>query len=196
MVAQVKFADAQQEKFYNALINKDASFEGVFIAAVKTTGIFCRSTCTARKPARQNVEFFSTTKEAIVHGYRPCKVCRPLENRFETPVSIKTLIQKVADDPSARIKDVDLRKLGIDPATARRWFLKNHGITFHAYQRMYRINLAYKKLQEGDDVLSAAYRESQQQMAFICISPHFFKNRIITFIYLDKMFEVFGDTPC
>ena len=64
---------------YKALVDKDASFEGIFIAAVKTTGIFCRPTCTARKPKEENVEFFHTTKEAILKGYRPCKVCNPLE---------------------------------------------------------------------------------------------------------------------
>jgi AraC family transcriptional regulator of adaptative response/methylated-DNA-[protein]-cysteine methyltransferase len=156
MVAQVRFTPAQEEQFYTALVNKDFTYEGVFIAGVKTTGIFCRPSCTARKPAKQNVEYFATTKEAIVHGYRPCKVCRPMENPGQTPPFIETLTAKLAADPSVKIKDYDLRKMGIDPATARRWFLKNHGITFHAYQRMFRINLAYKKLQEGGDVLSAA----------------------------------------
>ena len=63
---------------YKALVDKDVSYEGTFIAAVKTTGIFCRPTCTARKPKKENVEFYSTTKEAILKGYRPCKVCNPL----------------------------------------------------------------------------------------------------------------------
>ncbi len=156
MVAQAKFTTTQEDQFYTALVNKDFTYEGVFIAAVKTTGIFCRPSCTARKPAKQNVEYFGTTKEAILHGYRPCKVCRPLENPGQTPPFIEILTARLSADPSLKIKDYDLRKMGIDPATARRWFLKNHGITFHAYQRMYRINLAYKKLQEGGDVLSAA----------------------------------------
>ena len=60
---------------YRALVDKDVSYEGTFFAAVKTTGIFCRPTCTARKPKMENVEYFKTTKDAILHGYRPCKVC-------------------------------------------------------------------------------------------------------------------------
>ncbi len=61
---------------YTALVEKDVSYEGSFIAAVKTTGIFCRPTCTARKPKKENVEFFKTIKEAIpwlppVQGLQP-----------------------------------------------------------------------------------------------------------------------------
>ncbi len=59
------------EIMYKALVDKDSTYEGSFIAAVKTTGIFCRPTCTARKPKLENVEFYSTAKEAILKGYRP-----------------------------------------------------------------------------------------------------------------------------
>lgn len=69
----------KNETYYNALLEKDDSFEGQFFAAVKTTGIFCRPTCTARKPRKENVDFFSNSDEAIYKGYRPCKICKPLE---------------------------------------------------------------------------------------------------------------------
>ncbi|MGB5528511.1 MAG: Ada metal-binding domain-containing protein, partial [Ignavibacteriaceae bacterium] len=58
---------------YNALLKKDSSFEGIFFVGVKTTGVFCRPTCTARKPKKENVDFFPTVKEALQYGYRPCK---------------------------------------------------------------------------------------------------------------------------
>jgi AraC family transcriptional regulator, regulatory protein of adaptative response / methylated-DNA-[protein]-cysteine methyltransferase len=142
---------------YQALVEKDESYEGTFIAAVKTTGIFCRPTCTVRKPKRENVEFFSTTKEAILHGYRPCKVCRPLELPNETPSYIREILDEISRDPSRKIKDWDLTKRGLEPSTIRRWFLKNHGITFQAYQRMFRINSAFKKIQNGESVTAAAF---------------------------------------
>ena len=134
---------------YQALLHKDSSYEGTFFAAVKTTGIFCRPTCTARKPKEENVEFFSTTIEAIQHGYRPCKLCNPLEKPGETPGYIKTILKEIADNPSHKFKDWDLRTKGIEPSKIRRWFLKNHGITFHSYQRMFRLNTAFKKIQKG-----------------------------------------------
>lgn len=105
---------------YNASFNKDASFEGVFWMGVKTTGIFCRPTCTARKPKPENVEFFSNTKDAILKGYRPCKVCKPLEKLNETPKYIQEIIDELVENPSLKFKDYDLVKRGIEPATMRR----------------------------------------------------------------------------
>lgn len=142
---------------YQAIVSKDTSFEGVFFTAVKTTGIFCRPSCTARKPKRENVEFFRTVKECILKGYRPCKICKPLEKLNETPPEIKKLMESLNTDPSAKFKDNDLRKAGMEPSQVRRWFLKNHGITFHAYQRMLRINTAFKKLQEGTSITHTAF---------------------------------------
>jgi AraC family transcriptional regulator of adaptative response/methylated-DNA-[protein]-cysteine methyltransferase len=145
------------EIMYKALVEKDITFEGSFIAAVKTTGIFCRPTCTARKPKIENVEFFKTTKEAILKGYRPCKVCHPLERIGETPDYIKELIDEINEHPEMKFKDWNLVQRGIEPGKLRRWFLKNLGITFHAYQRMYRINSAFKKIQNGESITSVAF---------------------------------------
>lgn len=145
------------DKMYQALVDKDAAYEGQFIAAVRTTGIFCRPTCTARKPLKENVEFFPTTKDAILHGYRPCKICSPLERPGETPAYIRGIISQLAADPLKKFRDHDLRSAGIEPNMIRRWFKKNHGITFHAYQRMQRINTAFKKIKNGEAVASAAF---------------------------------------
>lgn len=146
-----------ESKMYQALLNKDSSYEGIFYVAVKTTGIFCRPTCTAKKPKRENVEFFDSTKNAITHGYRPCKICNPLIKSGDTPEYIKKLIEELNTDPSKKFRDGDLREKGIEPSKIRRWFLKNHNITFHSFQRMFRINSAFKKLQNGESVISTAY---------------------------------------
>ncbi len=148
---------ALDDIYYKALLEKDSSYEGSFIVGVKTTGILCRPTCTARKPKRENVEFFATTKEAILKGYRPCKICRPLEKLGETPTAIQNILDALNADPSLKFKDWDLRKQGIDPAMMRRWFLKHHGITFQAYQRIYRINSAFKRIKDGEKVTRTAF---------------------------------------
>jgi AraC family transcriptional regulator of adaptative response/methylated-DNA-[protein]-cysteine methyltransferase len=150
---------------YKALVNKDVSYEGTFIAAIRTTGIFCRPTCTARKPKEENVEFFRTTKEAILKGYRPCKVCNPLEKLGETPGYIKDILEKLNANPSIKMKDWDLTQKRIEPSKVRRWFLKNHGITFHAYQRMFRINSAFKKIQNGEPVTSVAFDAGYESLS-------------------------------
>lgn len=142
--------------YYNAILARDTSFEGVFFTAVKTTGIFCRPSCGARKPKFENVEFFETTRECILRGYRPCKVCHPLEKLNQTPSVYQSLIDELSRDPSLKFKDTDLRKKGIEPSHIRRWFTKNHGMTFQAYQRMYRINAAFKRIQNGETVIRSA----------------------------------------
>lgn len=150
---------------YEAAVKKDISFEGVFFTAVKTTGIFCRPTCTARKPKRENVEFFANSKEAMLRGYRPCKVCFPLEKYNKTPDFIKVILRELQEDPSLKFKDYDLVKRGIEPSKMRRWFFKNHGITFQAYQRMFRINSAFKKIKEGESVTSTAFDAGYESLS-------------------------------
>ena len=142
---------------YQASFNKNPDFEGVFWMGVKTTGIFCRPTCTARKPKSENVEFFQNTKDAILKGYRPCKVCKPLENPNETPEYIQEILEELRENPALKFKDFDLVQRGVEPATVRRWFQKNHGMTFQAFQRMFRLNTAFKKIQQGDNIMETAY---------------------------------------
>jgi len=153
------------EQMYQASFEKNPEFEGVFWMGVKTTGIFCRPTCTARKPKPENVEFFDNTKDAILKGYRPCKVCKPLQNPDETPKEIQDLLNELSENPALKFKDYDLVKRGLEPATIRRWFLKNHGITFHAFQRMFKINSAFKKLQQGETVLDAALENGYESLS-------------------------------
>ena len=146
-----------KEIMYKAILEKDTSFEGVFFTAVKTTGIFCRPSCTARKPKLENVEFLKTSKECILKGYRACKVCHPLKTINHTPIEFQQIIDELSKNPALKFKDYDLRQKGIEPSQIRRWFLKNHGITFQAYQRMFRINSAFKKIQNGESVTHTAY---------------------------------------
>lgn len=145
------------EIMYKAIVKKDTSFEGVFFTAVKTTGIFCRPSCTARKPKFENVEFLKTSKECIQKGYRACKVCNPLKNLHQTPTEFQKIIDELSENPTLKFKDYDLKQKGIEPSQIRRWFLKNHGITFQAYQRMFRINSAFKKIQNGESVTQTAF---------------------------------------
>jgi AraC family transcriptional regulator of adaptative response/methylated-DNA-[protein]-cysteine methyltransferase len=145
------------QAMYAALLHKDSSFEGIFFAAVKTTGIFCRPTCTARKPKPENVEYFASAREAIAHGYRPCKVCQPLCVQGATPDWLRVLLDEVGQNPQRRFKDVDLAGRGLEPSRVRRWFKKNHGITFQSYLRMLRINNAFGQIKYGEKIVDAAY---------------------------------------
>lgn len=144
-------------EMYDAFLKRDEAYDGIFFTGVKTTGIFCRPTCPARKPSRENVEFFASSRDALSDGYRPCKRCRPMEPRGRTPEAIQTLLDELEDDPALRLRDRDLRMRDIDPAFVRRWFKKHHGITFHAYQRGRRLARALHQLSDGSKVAATAF---------------------------------------
>lgn len=108
------------EEMYDAIGRKESRYEGIFFTAVKSTKIFCRPSCRARKPLAKNVTFYSNTEDALKNGYRPCKICRPMENENETPSFIKKLISDLHKKPYEKIKDWDLKQRGIEPATLRR----------------------------------------------------------------------------
>ncbi len=135
-----------------AYLASDASYDGVFVVAVRTTGIFCRPSCPARKPLPRNVTFFATPAEAQAAGFRACKRCRPLEADGRPPAWVSDLLAAVEKDPSARWRDADLRALGIDPARARRYFRKHHGLTFQAYCRQRRLGDALNQIRNGTDL--------------------------------------------
>jgi AraC family transcriptional regulator of adaptative response / DNA-3-methyladenine glycosylase II len=65
------------DQCYAAMQSRDRRFDGLFVAAVATTGIYCRPSCPARTPRRAVVTFFPTAAAAEQAGYRPCKRCRP-----------------------------------------------------------------------------------------------------------------------
>ena len=138
---------------YRALARRDPAYEGVFLTGVKTTGIFCRPTCRAKKPKPENVEFFASPSEALHGGYRPCLLCRPLDASKPVPALVERLRRAVEEAPDGRVPDKALVALGIDPSTARRRFKAYHGMTFHAYQRARRMGLALRDVRAGKPVV-------------------------------------------
>ena len=140
------------ETMYRALVNSDASFEGIFFVGVRTTGIFCRPTCTAKKPARENVDFFATPSEALHGGYRPCLRCHPMDPDKRPPKLIERLRVEVERSPGGRLTDKELAAMAIDPSTARRQFKRHYGMTFQAYHRARRMGLALREVQKGGRV--------------------------------------------
>jgi AraC family transcriptional regulator of adaptative response/methylated-DNA-[protein]-cysteine methyltransferase len=143
------------EQMYEALVQRDQTFEGLFFACVRTTGIFCRPTCPARKPKPENVEFAASVQDALNRGYRPCLVCRPLSDATGEPEWLATLIASIAADPGVRLKDDDLRERGLEPAQVRRTFKRRFGMTFQAYQRALRLGTAMRALRGGAGTLDA-----------------------------------------
>lgn len=150
---------------YNALLNKDKSFEGIFYVGVKTTGIFCRSSCPAKKPEKRNVEFFPSTKDAILAGYQPCKRCTPMQPLGNTPEWLKNLFEELNANNHSRWKDSELKTKGFDPNRVRRWFKKNHSMTFQAYVRTFRLGKALGNIKHGEDLTQTAFEHGYQSLS-------------------------------
>jgi len=148
-------AHKQKREYYEAFIERNSEYEGVFFTGIKTTGIFCRPSCMARTPKFENCDFFKDTKAAIVAGYRPCKRCRPLSPPFATTELVQTLIDNVAKEPDKRWDDDDFKTLGANASTVRRQFKKRFGMTFVAYARAKRMGLAMDQLKKGESVINA-----------------------------------------
>lgn len=149
---------AEMERAY---LTKDAAYNGLFFLGVRTTGIFCRPTCPARKPLPKNVEYFRAAREAMAAGYRPCKRCRPLE-ADDQPTWAAELLAEVERRPAARITEGDLRGRGIDPATARRYFRRQYGMTFQAFARARRLAGALTQIREGGAVDAAVFESGYE----------------------------------
>jgi AraC family transcriptional regulator of adaptative response/methylated-DNA-[protein]-cysteine methyltransferase len=153
------------DEMYQALLQRDGAYDGVFFVAVRTTGIFCRPTCPARKPQKENVSFYRSVGDVLAAGYRPCKRCRPLEPRGKAPGWLAGLLDEVEAEPTRRLTDGDIRAMSLDPARVRRWFQSNHGMTFHAYQRARRLGMALGEIRGGGDPTRAAYGHGYESLS-------------------------------
>lgn len=149
------FTAEKQFEYYQALLNKSAEYEGIFFVGVKTTGVFCRPTCPARKPKFDSCEFFQTAQQALLASYRPCKRCQPMSLPNQVSDLVQTLIDAVEANPEKRWRDSDFRTLKVDTSTVRRQFKKRFGMTFVAYARARRMGIAMKQIRSGKAVIDA-----------------------------------------
>jgi AraC family transcriptional regulator of adaptative response/methylated-DNA-[protein]-cysteine methyltransferase len=143
------------DRMYRAMVERDTTFDGAFFAGVRTTGIFCRPGCGAKKPKRENVDFFESSSEALRAGFRPCRRCHPLALAGATPDWARTVFELVERN-GQRVTASELRAAGVHPARAARWFKKSFGVTFQAYARARRVGAALQPLRNGADVGTAA----------------------------------------
>src|SRR5207237_2564173 len=111
-------------RYWRATLARDSRADGRFVLAVRSTHIYCRPSCPARRPLRRNVTFFRTREEAEKQGYRPCLRCRP--NEIASPVAlVQRAVGHLAESSEDSIRLGALaRTLGTTQATLRRAFLQ------------------------------------------------------------------------
>ena len=141
---------------FDAFDRRDRSLDGQFFGAVKTTGIYCKPSCPARRPLRANVEFFWTGAEAVAAGYRSCMRCKPDEvgrDRDAVAAALK-MIEKAKDALSLEeLADA----VGYAPHHFHRLFKRDTGVTPAAYARALQAKRAAVALDGKGNVTDAIY---------------------------------------
>ncbi|AQS62353.1 Bifunctional transcriptional activator/DNA repair enzyme Ada [Rhizobium rhizogenes] len=149
------FKRPDTETLYSALVNKDPAYEGVAYVCVTSTKIFCRFTCTARKPKIENCRFRETIAECLEAGFRPCKRCKPMLSYGTADETVSSLLTALENEPARRWREEDVVALGHDPSTVRRSFKRRFGMSFLEIARLRRLGDAVTGLASGEAVIGA-----------------------------------------
>src|ERR1700690_4099653 len=144
--------------------SRDRGADGVFVYAVRSTGIYCRPSCPSRKPRPEQVVFFPLPEAAEQKGFRACRRCRPRTANLRDPRT--QAVAKVCREIETRVKDgndtpVTLSALsapvGMSPHQLERAFRGVMGITPRQYADAQRMRRLKSQLKKGDDVTTALY---------------------------------------
>ncbi|MEL7059328.1 MAG: trifunctional transcriptional activator/DNA repair protein Ada/methylated-DNA--[protein]-cysteine S-methyltransferase [Acidobacteriota bacterium] len=143
------------DALYQALLDRDDRFDGRAFVGVTSTGVFCRLTCPARKPKRENCRFFPSAAACLEAGFRPCLRCRPLDSIAGAEPIVTRLLEALDAEPARRWSEHDLRLEGFDPSTVRRAFQRQLGMTFLALARRRRLLAGASARARGRAVIDA-----------------------------------------
>src|SRR5690606_8334992 len=139
-----------------AVKRRDRAFDGRFVTGVLTTRIYCRPSCAARHPARENVRFFVSGAEARAEGLRPCKRCLP-DDVARDARSVELVIDAIRS-AEERPRLAELAALaGYSPSHFQRVFTRATGLSPAAYARALREERARNAMSAGSSVTDAIY---------------------------------------
>jgi AraC family transcriptional regulator, regulatory protein of adaptative response / methylated-DNA-[protein]-cysteine methyltransferase len=144
-------------QYWQATLARDSRADGSFVLAVRSTRIYCRPSCPARRPLRRNVTFFRTREEAEKQGYRPCRRCRP--NEIAGPVAlVQRAANQLAESTEEGIRLGALAAaLGTTQGTLRRAFLQVTGLKPRELAEALRIKRFKALLRAGKSIADALY---------------------------------------
>ncbi len=149
-----------EAEYWQAVLTRDIRCDGVFVYAVKSTGIYCRPSCPARKPRREQVVFFKSPLEAEENSFRPCRRCQP-----QNPTALDSqteMVQRVcaiiAANPTESITLAALSaQVNISPFHLQRTFKRIMGVTPKQYMQTLRVQLLKTELKSQNTVIDAIY---------------------------------------
>lgn len=158
------FDEVSDESRWQAVETRDTRADEQFVFAVKTTGICCRPSCTARHPLRKNVLFFENVAAAVDAGFRPCKRCQPDKPAPEQQrIDRITEVCRILEASSEPIVLAELAvRVAMSPFHFHRLFKQVTGLTPHAWQKALRAKRLREQLNEGEGVTRAVFEAGYQ----------------------------------
>ena len=148
--------DIDAKAAWAAFSARNRAFDGMFVGAVKTTGIYCKPSCPARHPLPQNVEYFADGDGARAAGYRACLRCRPDEVGRDRE-AVAEAIKLISASESLPVLDSLAAQVGYAPHHFHRLFKRDIGVTPIAYARALRAKRTEAMLDEAATVTDAIY---------------------------------------
>lgn len=146
-----------ESQCWQAVLDRDRRFDGRFVLAVRTTGIYCRPSCPARRPLRRNIVFYGGCEDAEKAGYRACKRCQPNAQAYEAEL-VQRVCEFVNEHLHERLTLTNLgAQVGVSPQHLQRVFKHVMGISPREYIDARRLELLKSRLKEGDAVTRALY---------------------------------------
>jgi len=149
--------------YWQALAARDARFDGIFFYGVRSTGIYCKPSCPARRPRREMVSFFPACDGAEAAGFRACLRCRPRavaatrDARVELVLRVCRAVEARPDGAAAPTLDELGAAAGVSPHHLQRTFKSITGITPRQYAAAHRLKLFKSRIKAGGDVTAAMY---------------------------------------
>jgi AraC family transcriptional regulator of adaptative response/methylated-DNA-[protein]-cysteine methyltransferase len=147
------------QQWWQAVLTRDANYDGQFVFAVSSTGVYCRPSCAAKRPRRENVTFFRTPDEAEKASYRACLRCRPRAASGNSHADrVKSICRYIEQNLDAPVTLAQLSKVfGQSPFHLQRTFKAMLGITPKAYADSCRMNQLKRNLRAGHSVTRSMY---------------------------------------
>lgn len=154
MTSRCLLADAER---YAIIRRKDQGWDGQFVFAVKTTGIYCRPSCGARTPRERNVEYFGTPDAAARAGYRACKRCAPDVSATDVPPWVEAVCRRIETSDTTPSLAALAKPLGRSPSSLQRAFKAALGVTPKEYATAVRHRRLRGELMDSGSVTTAGY---------------------------------------
>ena len=155
--ATLQVSPRKAAQYWRATVERDARADGTFVLAVRSTHIYCRPSCPARRPLRQNVIFFYTGEQAEKQGFRPCLRCRP--NEIAASAALVARAAKYLSESSEEGLRLSAlaRQLNANAGTLRRAFRQVTGLAPRELAQALRVKRFKSLLRAGKNITDALY---------------------------------------